>query len=254
MALYCRPSDIVTADATWSVTAGTADSDYPLTNLSDLLAHTVTKSTGTSISLRATFAAAKALAAVAFINTNATAITLTNGAGLSETVAIPTTPNDDLTLDPWIDLRTLANTSSTTWTIALTGPTGVALGLPLLVTTLRTIEILWDPSPVERERHGGIVHRTDYGVKLKLSLGTRERGLRGLVRGAAVRADLRALERDAQGLQRSFLLIPDEDENDALYVDLTTDLREWLFLAPAAGGGTVHDVALDFDEQQKGWL
>ena len=33
--LYCRPSDIVTAAATLSLTAGTANANFPLANLQD---------------------------------------------------------------------------------------------------------------------------------------------------------------------------------------------------------------------------
>lgn len=254
MALYARPTDLVTTGATWAVTAGTVDPAYPLANLSDPRAWLVTKATGTTITYRATFAAPQTLAAVAFINTNATAITLTNGAGLSRTVAIPATPADGLHLDPWVGL-TDGVPASTTWTIALTGPTGVALGIPLLAATLRELKIQWSPNPADRERHATIVHRTDYGVKLKLGLGVRERGLRGSALGEDVRAELLALERDTRGPLRNFLLLPDEDHNDALYVDLATDLREFLYVAPTETPGEyLHSITLDFDEQQKGWI
>jgi hypothetical protein len=124
------------------------------------------------------------------------------------------------------------------------------------VATLRELKIQWTPQPVDRERHQAIVHRTDYGVKLKLGLGVRERGLRGSVLGEEVRADMLALERDTQGPLKNFLLIPDDDTNDALYVDLATDLREFLYVAPASAtlGEFLHLLPLEFDEQQKGWL
>lgn len=252
MSLITRPSDI--KSPTWSVTAGANAALYPLANLSDRLAHTVAKSTGTTITYRATFGGAQALEAIAFINTDATAIQVTNGAGLSEAVVIPSTPGDGLHLDPWIDLRDLANVSSTTWDFALTGPSGVAMGEILLIETLRALEILWSPTPSDREQHPTIVQRTDRGVKWKYGFGERARGLRGTVRGESVRADLLALERDARGGLRNFLLIPDDDTNDALFVDLATDVREFLYTAPGYNGGFVHDLALDFEEQQKGIL
>jgi hypothetical protein len=255
MALYSRPSDIVTAGATWSVQAGSVDALYPLANLSDAFVYTVAKSGATTITYRATFAGAQSLDAIAFINTNATAIQVTNGAGLNEAVTIPALPLDGLYLDPWVDLRTVANASSTTWDIALTGPSGVALGMPVLVETLRELKIQWTPNPSDRETHRTIVHVTDYGVKKKLGLGVRYRGLHATALGEEVRDDLLALERDTQGQFKNFLLIRDEDDTDAMLVDLATDLREFLYVAPTETAGQYLDsITLDFDEQQKGWL
>lgn len=248
MSLYCLPSDLLQDGATVSVTAGTEDTAYPKTNLQDRVAHTVAKLTGTSGTFRATFGAAKTLQAVAFINTNATAIQLTNGAGLNQAVTIPTTPEDGLFLDPWIDLRGLANTSSTQWNVALTGPAGVALGELLLVQTLRTLKVNWDPTPEEQEGHDAIVHRTEYGVKLKLGLGVRNRSFSGTTHRDTARALTLSLARDAHGQLRNFLLIVDDAVNDARYVDLATDLRIRR-TAP-----DIAEVPLVFDEQQKGWL
>lgn len=246
--IYCRPSDIVTADATWSVTAGANAAAYPLANLSDLASHTVAKSTGTTITYRATFGSAQSLDGVAFINTNATAITLSNGAGLSESIAIPATPLDGLPLDPWTDLRQVANHSSTTWDIALTGPSGVALGLPLLVETMRSIPLLWNGLG-EDEQHQTIVHQTDYGVRLKLGLGVRQRVVRARLVQESFRTDLLALARDARGPKSSFLLVLDSTLNDARYVDLTSDL-----LSTSRLNHHATEAVLEFTEQQKGWL
>lgn len=245
---YAKYSDIVTVAATWSVTAGTAESAYPVSNLDDLRPWLVARSTGTTITYRATFGGAQALQAVAFINTNATAIQLTNGAGLSQAVSIPSTPDDGLTLDPWIDLTNVANASSTTWNIALTGPSGVALGVPVLVATLRTMPLLWSGLE-EDERHGTIVHETEYGVRLKLGFGIRQRVWRGEFIRESFRADLLALLRDARGPLRSFLLVPDHTQNDALLVDLTDDSTTFARRHPRITG-----AAATFTEQQKGWL
>lgn len=246
-ALYCRPSDILTDGATVTLTAGTADANYPLTNVYDRKSHTVFKSTGTTATIRATFGASKTLQAVAFINTNATGITLSNGAGLSETVSIPTTPADTLHLDPWIDLRTVANTASTTWDVALTGPTGVALGELLLVQTVRTLPILWGMEETESEP--AIVHETDYGVELGLGLGVRQRGYAGSVHRETARVDLVSLQRDALGRMKGFLFVRDENVNDAMYMVLATDV-----LKASQVFNTITNVDFVLREQQKGWL
>jgi hypothetical protein len=255
MALYTRPSDIVTAQATWVATAGTVDARYPVANLTDPRAYLVARAVGTTITYQGTFPAPVTIAALAFINTNATAIHVTNAAGLSYAVTIPALPADGHHLDPWADLRLAANTTSAVWSVALTGPAGVALAIPLLLVALREIKIQWAPNPADKERHAAIVHKTDYGTKRKLGLGVRERGLRGGLLGDTTRADVLALERDARGPLRNFLLIPDEAHNDALYVDLATDLRELLYVAPGdTDGEFLHSITLEFDEQQKGWL
>lgn len=246
--LYCRPSDILTDAATVSVVAGATATDYPVANISDRKAHSVAKSTGTGITYRAVFGVAKSIDAVALINTNATAVQLTNSAGLNVAIPIPTTPEDGLNIDPWIDLRAVANTSSTTWNIALTGPTGVALGEWLLVDTLRSIPVLWKGLE-EEERHATIVHETDYGVRLRLGLGVRQRIKRGRLVRESFRPDLLSLRRDARGVLRSCLLLIDPSQNDALYGDLTTDTQTVERIFKTASGA---DVA--FTEQQKGWL
>ena len=247
-ARYCRPSDILTDGATVTVSAGSAASLYPVANIKDRKAHTVARSSSTTISYQAVFSGSKTLQAVALINTNATAALLTNGAGFSHAIAIPTTPEDTLPKDPWLDLTGLALTSSATWTLALTGPSGVALGEWLLVQTLRTMPILWRDLE-EDERHQTIVHTTEYGVRNKLGLGVRSRAVRGAMILESFRADMLALQRDAEGPRESFLLVIDDHTNDALYVDLTTDVRTVARMHPRFAGMTV-----EFTEQQKGWL
>lgn len=247
-ALYCRPSDILTDAATVSVTSGATAAAYPVANISDRKAHSVAKSSGTSITYRAVFGGSKTLQGVVLVNTDATAVTLSNAAGLSVSIAIPSTPEDGLHLDPWIDLRDVANTSSATWNIALTGPSGVALGEWLLIETWRDLPILWDALQ-EGETHGTILHVTDYGVRLKLGLGVRQRVVTGRTIHDSFRASLVALQRDAEGPRSAFALILDQAQNDALYVDLTDDTRSVNRIHPRAS-----NIPLAFIEQQKGWL
>lgn len=244
--LYARPSDNLATVATISVTAGAADASYPATNVNDGKSHSVVRSTGTSITLRATFGASKTLEAVALINTNATGATLTNGAGLNESITIPTTPEDGLPLDPWIDLRGLANTGSTTWDIALTGPSGVGLGELLLIETLRDLPLQYGLK--QRDLHRCSLQETDYGVRLKYSMGVRRRSVAGgAILTETLRAALLSLQRDAFGPYSEFLLIPDADVNDALCVDLTAETLEVLRDYPL-----MSRIALEFTEAQKG--
>lgn len=254
MPLYARYSDLLSGD-TVTVTAGSEDSAYPRTNIIDRLSRTVGKFTGTTGTYRRTFGAAKTVEAVVFVNTNATAITLSNADGLSEAITIPATPEDGHRLDPWIDLRgsPIANTSAQ-WNAALTGPTGVGLGEFLLIETLREIQVLWTPEPVEDEAHPVSHQETDYGVDLDYGMGVRQRAGSLSVRGEATRADLLSLTRDARGRLRSWVFIPNEDRDDALFVTLSQDHVRIVPIAPSASGFATEmsDATITIKEQQKG--
>lgn len=246
IALYCRPSDILTPSATITVTSGTEDSNYPRTNLNDRKAYTVAKGTGTGITFKAAFGASKTLQAIACVNTNATAITLTNAAGLSQSISIPTTPEDGHPLDPWIDLREVANTSSDQWSVALTGPSGVGLGELLLVETVRTLPIRWGLT--EQDEHRTSTQSTDYGVRLIYGMGVRQRRVGGalVLLSTADRAALLSLVRDA-GSRYPFLLVLNSSVNDALYVEIDGDASAIVRAYPQL---STSDIA--FVEQQKG--
>lgn len=246
---YCRPSDIITDSATISLTSGSADGSYPLSNLYDRYAHTVFKSVGTSCTIRAVFGAAKTLQAIALINHKlaGATVTVTNSAGFSRALTIPSNSEDGHCIDPWDTYVSLANTSATTWTITITGAaTVVAIGELLLIQTLRTMN--FQRGGTEAEQHGVISQQTDYGVRRKYELGVRQRVKAGeLILTETLRDDLIALARDAKGPKKNFLLVPDDADNDALFVELATNPRELARQGPFAS-----TVTLEFVEQQKG--
>ena len=122
------------------------------------------------------------------------------------------------------------------------------IGLPLLVETLRSIPLLWNGLG-EDEQHQTIVHQTDYGVRLKLGLGVRQRVVRARLVQESFRTDLLALARDARGPKSSFLLVLEPTQNDARYVDLTSDV-----LSQSRLNHHATESVLEFTEQQKGWL
>lgn len=253
MILYARYGDLRTGD-TISVTAGSEDANYPRANVIDLVSHTVGKFTGTSGTYRRTFGGAVSVQAAVFVNTNATAIQLTNNAGLNEAVSIPTTPDDGHPLDPWIDLRQVANTTATQWNAALTGPAGVRLGEFLLIATIRTLYALWQPTTIEDEAHPVVHNETDYAVDLDYSMGVRVRRGELTAREEDGRAAFLALERAQLGRQRPWVLIPNDALNDALLVKLATDSTRIGAIAgsPTVANAYVSDVALAVKEIQKG--
>lgn len=245
---YCRPSDILTPSATLSLTAGAANAAFPLTNAQDRKAHTVFKSTGTGCTIRSHWSSAKTIQALALINHKlaGATVTVTNPAGFNQAFAIPANSEDGHGIDPWMSFLGLANTSDDDWDIAITGAATVcAIGEILWVETLRTLPIEFRAQAPEA--HLTIVRPTDYGVRNKCSLGVRQRGLRGRVSRESAAADLLALQRDAAGAFREFLLVPFSSTNDALYVDLVTDAR-----TPIIEGPNFRPVDLEFIEAQKG--
>jgi len=255
MALYALYSDLLSGD-TVTITAGSEDTEYPKENVSDRLSRTVGKFTGTTGTYRRTFSGSKTAQAAVFLNTNATAIQLTNAAGLNQAISIPATPEDSRHLDPWIDLRAVANNASTTWNAALTGPAGVALGDFILIENLREMEVLFEPSPAEGESHPVIHHETDYDADLFYGKGVRTR--RGLVsaRNVAARATFLALERAQRGRLRPWIFIPNEALNDALLVHLESEPMRIVPIAFGAADFTTYlsDVTISVKEQQKGLI
>ena len=251
--LYARYTDLLLPTSV-DVTAGTEDAAYPKTNIYNRKSYSVGRFTGTSGTYRQNFSASKTAQAAVFFNTNATAIQLTNAAGLNEAITIPTTPDDGLTIDAWIDLRDLGNTSSDAWSAALTGPTGVGIGEWILLETLRSIEVLFEPVPTESEQHAVSHQETDYGVDLDYSLGVRQRSWELSARGNDARDIFMALERAQKGRFYPFVIIPNEALNDALFVKLSSDV---MHLKPIAFGASdfstyVSDVSISVKELQKG--
>src|SRR5688572_24468680 len=96
--LYCRPSDIITDTGTVSLTAGAADSAYPLVSAYDRNAATVFKSTGTSATIRTVFSGSRTIQGIQITNHKLAGctVTVTNAAGFSKVLTIPATPADGL--------------------------------------------------------------------------------------------------------------------------------------------------------------
>lgn len=250
--LYARYGDILTGD-TVTVTAGTENSAYPKEQIIDLKSRSMGRFTGTSGTYRRTFGGTTTPAAAIFLNTNATAIQLTNNSGLNQAVTIPSTPEDGLPIDPWIDLRGLANVAGTQFNAALTGPAGVGLGEFLLVSSLRTLYALWTQA-LEDERHPGIHHETDAGVALDYGFGIRARRGRLTFRDEDGRAQFLSLERSQRGRLRPWVLIPNHALNDAMLVLFDQDGVQLQVVggSPTTANAYVTDLDVSVVEQQKG--
>jgi hypothetical protein len=252
--LYARPSDNVTANATPSLVVGAANASYPLTNIDDLDSGLPFKATGTSATLRWTFVGSQTLAAIALFNHNlhGKTLALTNNAGLSANLVVPAVGADALCINPWLDLRQVADHTASTWTLTITGAANpIAIGEVALLAALREVSIRWgyDGS----ETHPVIEHRTEYGRRLQFKLAVRQRTFSGQAFLYEERDEIRQLERECFGPYTPFVLIPNEDENDAVFAQWAgqqrTEKTDWIH--PDLSGGMV-EIPLAFEEQNAG--
>lgn len=251
--ICCRPTDNLIGNATLSLATGSADSDYPLTNLQDGNPAKPAKTTGTSAIIRATFSPAVVLELVSFgpHNLQSATVTLTNNNGFSHVMTVPVNREDGLSVNPFLDLTPLASASTRTasqWNLDISNASApIAIGDWQLIQTKRTIEILLGAQ--EAEAHRSIVHQTDYGVKLKYWLGVAQRRIHGTVLLDRDWASYLSLMRSAQGQYKNFLLIMDSDVNDAMVVDLMVDERAVTWITPDSEIG---QLDVDFLETQRG--
>lgn len=227
---YCRPADIVTADATVALTSGTANAAFPLVNLYDLNPAKVFKATGTACTIRLTYGADQALEAIALITHNlvGASVTVTNNGGMAtQTITIPADAEDGLSVDPFLDLRFVANAVATQWNIVITGASAnVAIGELLAIETLRDME-------VGRElRRGDLIPQrlnvTAHGIKLIYPLGVRTHRIAAMTILESLRADILALWHGALGMRRGFLVIPDLNVNEAYFMRFAADDFPWM--------------------------
>jgi hypothetical protein len=216
-ALVSRYADILSFGATWSLTAGTINSAFPLANLNDVRADYVAKLTGTSGTFKAVIAST-ALQAVGFVNCNrpGATITVTNNAAMpSQNLLIASAPSDNIGIGGILDIRT-ATTAATEWSFAVPVGTGnVAVGKILLISNLR--QFLIRSRPKFRDTSPYIDQRTSSGTALGYPKGTRYRGLEFQLMRESERSAYEALRRGSVGPSQPCVVWPKPTVNDFLY-------------------------------------
>ncbi len=216
--LYCLPTDILSYAATWSLTVGSADSAFPLTNLNSVYAHVVSKTTGTTATYRGTIAST-AIQGIAIINCNLAGLTLaiTNNGGMaSQNLVIPAASADNVSLNGFVDLRAVT-TAATQWNIAISGAAAnIAIGKILLISNLRTMQVRWgvNVGQVKPTR----VLRTHYGIAVGSRKGVRYRWFEPTMNKESERAAYTTLRRASEGPTQPFVFILDPNVNDPAYV------------------------------------
>lgn len=189
------------------------DPDYPAANGHNRNPADPMKATGGSTTI--TGGSPGTLEAFAIINHNLTTATLNMGA-FSGPVNIPPRLADGQSVGAWVDLRGLG--ASGGWSLSANSVSNVAIGEVVGVQTI--VEVFWrDDGSLTFEEdwpHDEII--TFYHSRIKYEKGIRIRKAVGTCMRDADRDGLRAVALGTKGGLYPFLLIPEQDKNDALYV------------------------------------
>lgn len=254
--LYATPADNVVQSATPSLTVGTANAAFPLTNIDDIDPGVVFKATTGTATIRFTFGGATVLVAIAMFNHNLHGLTPTwtnNGGMATQNFPVPTVPEDLLGINPWLDLRGVAGTSATQWNLVISGaPNAVAIGDIALLTALRDLKVPWQYK--HKEHHPTIIHRTEKEKRLIFPHSVRTRMFSGEAIRFEDRAAVRSLRRSAQGAYKPWVFIPDSAVNDALLVQFADDdtgEETYEYVDPARTTGIVR-MPVSLEEVQSG--
>jgi len=240
---------IVTSTATLSLTAGSADASFPLSNLNGTRPDSVFKATGATCTIRATFGGATTVQAVSILNHNrpSTSVTLSSSAGLSSALSLPANTEDGQCVKGWKDLTGVSgSTGLTTLDFAIpTGSGNAAIGGLVIVTSLGTMDITWG---VEHgDIHPLIEHRTEYDVSLVYDRGVRYRTFTGRVKKESERSAITALHRTCKGRVTPFFFVPEHDVNDAMLVRFKATALPWTRTNPR-----ISEASIDLEEVSAG--
>ncbi len=227
--LIAYHADLLSFGATWALTAGAEDAEFPLTNLNKVYAHEVSKLTGTSGTYRGTIAST-ALQAIVIVNCNLAGLTLavTNNGGMaSQNLIIPAAAPDNVSLNGWVDLRAVT-TAATQWNVAISGAAqAIAVGKILLVAPLREMMIRWDERPHRvSERKPTRVFRTEDQIALGYRRAVRYRTWMPELLRESQRSQYQTLRRGSEGPTQPFLFVLDPAVNDPAYVWFPEDTWE----------------------------
>lgn len=224
--LLAFPSDDVIWDATVSMT--NEDTEFPATNAQTNDPSDTSKSTTTSSTYSIHVpAGAVTVVGLGLINTNYTTGTLASGTGSIGSFVFPSFTPDRKARNGFLDLRGLSHCFDDDFTIALskTGTAVGELGRICLVTEWQAPEVLITTPPVYgRRRQGEIENVSRGGVTWRRPVPwAAMRRISATTQDADTKDILDQLEAESRGLNRGFLLVPNEDLNDAWFAQVSLD-------------------------------
>jgi hypothetical protein len=238
------------AGASVTMTNESADPEYSADELIDLDPENPAKATTTATTIEFTLGAAYALEVAAIINHNlaGATVTLQNDAGLSQAFTIPARTAGGICVNPWLDLRGLANRTDDVWRVVITGAAAnVQIGEIVLGTTLRALPWQYGGLRFGRSRPTTPALRTHGGKRLKSDRGFQVRRYVGTVGRESSRTMLETLWESAKGTVLPFLLIPRDDVNDAALVEFSSEE-----FGEELDGPTATAILLELEEASSG--
>lgn len=260
--IYGRYSDNVVPLATLAVESGTEDPDYLAANLGDLVPAIPAQLTTTTGAWTLDFGADQRIDLVALPHHNLDAgleVRIQGNAAdswigptLNTTITIPAYRGDGFPGGAWKDLTGVAGYSTSGfrwWRLAIIGANAanVKIGEFVALSHKRTLNpnISWGAA--RQDERPVIENVTDYLVSTIYDLGVTRRSIAGeLDTSDAGLADIRTWWEDTRGRARPFLLIPDEDVNEAWFVRWAGNLNPTLVLTDR------NTIPLEFQEVSRG--
>jgi hypothetical protein len=260
--IYGRYSDNVVPSATLSVQSGTEDPDYLAANLADRVVAIPAQLTTTTGAWKLAYGAAQRIDVVALPHHNLTAGLNVRFQGnatdswgsptLDAAITIPAYRGDGFPGGAWKDLTGVTGYTTAGfqyWRLVIVGVNAapVKIGELIALSLKRTLNpnISWGAA--RKDERPIIENVTDYLVSTIYDLGVTRRTIAGeLDTTDTGLADVRAWWEDTRGRARPFLLIPDEDVNEAWFVRWDGDLNPTLQITDR------NTIPLTFQEVSRG--
>lgn len=217
---YAAPlNEWVVPEGTLSWASGTVDASYPASEAKDGDSASATKITGTSGTLRATLGGSRLAVGAAIFWTNATSISLQNGAGLNVAMTPMARDGDGYINASWIDLTGIALTTSNVWdwVLSKSGSQPIEVGEIRLVKTWSDIPLLYGIKTARR-RPGNELLTTRLGSELEWVSNVRAEAWGGTLNQHDYLDAMRELEAQSSGSRMPFVLIPNTTINRAVLV------------------------------------
>lgn len=212
----CFPTDDAGREAGW--TADTPASLYPASNLLIDKPSIVCKSSTTTLNLTATLPGNRTLVAVSLHNCNATTASITNAAGMNATITVPAVDLAAQRIGGWADLAEDPFPTDDVFVVHLAVASGVVwVGRIALWTVARAVQwtagrdegCLWP---------GNLAIQTRLGEVDPDNQDIRQRWFDMTFALEEDRVIFASLDAATRGGVRAFPLVPNIDENDALWV------------------------------------
>lgn len=234
--LFAYPSDNRTPAATITAIAGTVNAAYPPSNLGIKNPRKPAKFTGTSGTWRFTWSGNEIFVAWVLINHNlgGATVTLTNGAGLNRSIAIPAYGADGICFHAWDNFSGLSVGTRTddVWDLAITGAAQpIAVGEVLALAALR--DMGWKYPVSTDVRYLVVRHPTFGGAHLTHNKRIRIRSARSSVNRFLDLDILKLLNQNAVGSVNPFFFALDSTQNDPWLAEFVEDRFGWAHRGPA---------------------